>query len=200
MAAKHMPLKPSHKLATKSVAAAALTAAVISAVIPLTTRWEGTDLIAKRDLIGTGHPLTYCHGQTVVDGAVRAGQRFTPAQCDALLVKSLPKYLNPLLACIKRPVPVKVMGAALDAAYNAGPLAVCASPFVRHINAGDLKGACNSLPGWYVYASGMKVRGLINRRLAEQKFCEEGIAEGLPKPVAKPWWQRFAQHLAVWRG
>src|SRR5579864_8859069 len=118
----------------KTAVAVGGAAAIIAAVLPFTTKWEGTDLVAKRDMIGTGHPLTYCHGATAADGPVKAGQRFTPAQCDALLVKSLPPYLATLQACVKQPLPVKTMGALLDAAYNAGPAAVCKSPMVRHMN------------------------------------------------------------------
>ncbi len=50
-------MKTSHKVGVSS-------AAVVTAVIAFTAGWEGTDLVAKKDMIGTGHPLTYCHGQT----------------------------------------------------------------------------------------------------------------------------------------
>lgn len=114
-------MKPSKKIVATSVAAAGLASLVIQSVLPFTIKWEGTDLVAKRDMIGTGHPLTWCHGATSADDkAVRPGQRFTPAQCDAQLAKDLPRYLEPLQACIKHPVPVKVMGAVLDAAYKIG--------------------------------------------------------------------------------
>src|ERR1700761_4820804 len=139
-------MKTAHKLTGS--------AAVIAAVLAFTASHEGTDLVAKRDMIGTGHPMTYCHGQTDEFGVVKAGQRFTPAQCDALLAKSLPKYLTPLQACIKREAPVKVIAAALDASYNAGPAAVCHSPMVARINAGDFKGACAAFSNWYIRASG----------------------------------------------
>jgi lysozyme len=193
-------MKPTKKVVAKSVMAAGITAAVISAVVPFTKAWEGSDLVAKRDMIGTGHPLTYCHGATAVDGSVRPGQRFTPAQCDALLAKSLPKYLHPLQACIKVQAPIKVMAAALDAAYNAGPIAVCHSQIVTRINAGDFAGACNAFKGWYVRASGQVVRGLINRRNAEKMLCLEGVSEGIPKSTKPmPWWQHAARTVLFWR-
>src|SRR5580658_6271700 len=98
------------KHAKKAIAGAV----IIAAVVPFLKMWEGTDLVAKRDMIGTGHPLTYCHGSTSVDGAVKAGQRFTPAQCDTILAKSIVKYLTPLQACVKN-APGKTMAALLDA-------------------------------------------------------------------------------------
>jgi lysozyme len=41
--------------------------------------WEGMDKVAKRDMIGTGHPVTYCYGQTDEFGKVKVGTRFTKA-------------------------------------------------------------------------------------------------------------------------
>lgn len=196
------------KKATAAVAAGAgvaFTLAVVSAVTPFTGKWEGTDLVAKRDMIGTGHPLTWCHGTTSADNkTVKAGQRFTPAQCDAQLAKDLPKYLTPLQACIHVALPVKTEGALLDAAYNAGPAAVCKSPMVARMNAGNLAAGCAAFQGWYIRASGRVVQGLINRRADEKKFCLQGVAEGLPKavpvdpvmtPEGRPLWQRVAAFL-----
>lgn len=196
------PARPAVSTKRTIVISAATAALVYAAITPFTGRWEGTDLVAKRDMIGTGHPITYCHGQTAEFGNVKVGQRFTPAQCDVLLAKSLPKYLTPLLACIHRDdVPVKVIAAALDADYNAGPNAVCHSPMVAHINAGNFTAACNSFAGWYIRASGRVVQGLINRRNAEKKFCLQYLTDP-PAPAVKPdppWWQRLAQRVAFWR-
>jgi lysozyme len=173
-------MKTSHKVAGGS-------AAVVAAALAFTPGWEGTDLVAKRDMIGTGHPITYCIGQTDEFGKVKVGQRFTPAQCNELLAKSLPKYLEPLQRCVKREIPVKSMAALLDAAYNAGSGAVCSSPMVKKINAGDLRGACNAFAGWFVQSDGQVRRGLVARRggdgrKGEKQLCLEGLSEGLPKP------------------
>lgn len=195
-------MKPSKKVLATSVAAGSFAALVVSNVLPFTKEWEGLDLVAKRDPIGTGHPLTYCYGETQADGPARAGQHFTPAQCDAKLASSLPIYLKPLQACIKPAVPVKVMAATLDAAYNAGTAAVCKSPMVARMNAGDMTGACDAFytknargqpTGWYIRASGRVVKGLINRRAAEKKLCFQGVAEGLPKAAPMPWWQHWSR-------
>lgn len=150
-------------------------AGVIAAAMILTPYWEGTDLIAKRDAIGTGHPMTYCHGQTDEFGKVKAGQRFTPEQCDNLLAESLPKYLAKLDPCIKVAISDNAHGALLDAAYNAGPAAVCRSPMLARMNRGDIPGGCNAFAGWYIRSAGQVRRGLINRRNAERKLCLEGI-------------------------
>lgn len=181
-------------MATTSKKAAVGTAAIIALCVPFTAIREGTDLVAKRDPIGTGHPLTYCHGQTDEFGKVKAGQRFTPAQCDKLLAESLPTYLTPLQACIHVDAPASVVAMELDAAYNAGTAAVCRSPMVAKTNAGDFKGACEAFSGWYIRASGRVVPGLINRRNGEKQFCLEHLndpkpAPTTPAPAPKPsWW------------
>ncbi|MGJ4954634.1 lysozyme [Bradyrhizobium sp. HKCCYLRH2015] len=159
--------------------------------MPFTASWEGTDLTAKVDKIGTGHPVTYCHGQTNDAGAVKVGQRFTPAQCDELLKQSLPKYLDGIRPCIKVQLPVKTEAALLDAAYNAGPAAVCSSPMLKKMNAGDLRGGCEAFASWYVRANGAAIQGLKNRRAGdsrkgEKQLCLEGVAEGLPVPEQAP--------------
>lgn len=183
-------MKPSKKVVAGT--AAAFTVAVLGATTPFLKKWEGTDLVAVRDPIGTGHPLTYCNGLTATDGSVKPGQKFTPAQCDARLAKALPKYLNPLQACIKKTIPVHSMAAALDAAYNAGPVAVCRSPMVTRFNEGAIEAGCNAFKGWYISSAGVVRRGLINRRNAEVKLCLQGLAE--PQPTQPmPWWQRWAR-------
>lgn len=173
--------------------------AVIAAATTILTVWEGTDLVAKKDMIGTGHPLTYCHGQTDEFGKVKEGQRFTPAQCKDLLAKSLPKYLTPLQACVKVQLPVKTMAALLDAAYNAGPAAVCRSPMVAKMNAGDIRGGCEAFAGWYIRSDGQVRKGLVARRgglpgdkrVNEKQLCLEGWVDGVEKPAPLTLWQKL---------
>jgi lysozyme len=192
-----------------STKAGAGSLAVIAAATTILTVWEGTDLVAKKDMIGTGHPMTYCHGQTDEFGRVKEGQRFTPAQCKDLLAKSLPKYLTPLQKCVTVELPVKTMAALLDAAYNAGPAAVCRSPMVKKINAGDIKGGCNAFEGWYIRSDGQVRRGLVARRsglqgdkrVNEKQLCLEGVKEGLPQLEKISLWTKIKLFfLTIWKG
>ena len=157
-------------------------AGVIAATVAFLPGWEGMDATARIDRIGTGHPVTYCYGETSELGRVRVGTRFTKGQCDQALAASLPKYLHKVGLCVHEPVPVKTMAALLDAAWNAGPAAVCRSPMVRHINAGDIRDGCNSFRGWYVRSDGRVRTGLIARRggigdgrKSERDLCLEGL-------------------------
>lgn len=168
-------------------------AAIIAATMTILPIWEGMDPVAKKDMIGTGHPITYCFGQTDEFGKVKEGTKFTPAQCDALLAKSLPKYLTPLQKCVTADVAPKTMGALVDAAYNAGPSAVCKSPMVKKMNAGDIAAGCRAFEGWYVRSDGQVRKGLVARRSGiagdkrknEMQLCLEGVNE--PKPKITLW-------------
>jgi len=176
-------------------------AGAIACCMAFLPSWEGMDKVARRDAIGTGHPITYCNGLTSHDGSVKVGQRFTPDECAKRLGAALPKYLTPLQACVHIEIPDASMAALLDAAYNAGPAAVCRSPMVLHMNAGDIKGGCNAFDGWYVRSDGKVRAGLVDRRAgekhgdkrkSERALCLEGLSQTVPalhdpEPV-KHWW------------
>lgn len=178
---------------------AAISAGVIGCCVAFTPLWEGMDTVARPDAIGTGHPLTFCFGSTPNDDpSVRAGQHFTKQECDKRLADSLPKYLSQIKPCIRVALPEKTEAALLDAAYNAGPAAVCKSPMLKKMNAGDLVGGCNAFDGWYIRSDGKVRTGLIARRSGdksrkgEKQLCLEGLTDKpTPKPVAQSWWQKF---------
>lgn len=178
------PRKPIGK---KGVAiSAALMAAIVAVATPVTTTWEGMDKVARRDAIGTGHPVTYCYGQTDEFGDVRVGQRFTKVECDEAIKKSLPHYVNGVAKCATRIFPVKVWAALVDGAYNAGIAAVCRSPMMVRMNEGDYTAGCNAFAGWYIRSDGQVRKGLIARRsglhgdprTSERSLCLEGVEEG----------------------
>lgn len=180
---------PANKNLRRRAITGATLAAVVGALIQFTPQWEGIKLVASRDRIGTGHPVDYCFGQTDEFGTVKVGQRFTREQCDKKLAESLPKYINGVAKCLKVDVSVKVLAALADGAYNAGIAAVCKSPMVRKINAGDMRGGCMAFEGWYVRSAGVVRKGLIARRSgvsgdprkSERDLCLEGINDALAR-------------------
>lgn len=190
--------KTRHKLA------AGTAAAIVSATVAFTPQWEGYQLTAAKDKIGTGHPMTYCIGQTDEFGAVKAGTKFTKAYCDQKLFESLSKqYLPDLEPCINVDLPIKVWASFLDGSYNAGTGAMCKSPMVRLANQGKLVEACKAFQGWYIRSAGQIRTGLMARRSgrpgdvrkSEMQYCLDGVREGLPKEAepaavpAKKWWK-----------
>lgn len=176
-------------------------AAVIAAAIVFLPGWEGIWLTAKKDMIGTGHPVTYCYGQTDEFGKVTPGAKFTKRECDEKLKQSLPKYLAAIDKCIKVELPAKTKAALLSAAYNAGSAAVCRSPMVAKMNAGNFRAGCNAFEGWYIRSDGQVRKGLIARRSgigdgrkSEKQLCLEGLSEGVKKPeppAPLSFWQKM---------
>lgn len=173
-------------------------AAVIAAAVAFTPMWEGMDVVAKKDMIGTGHPVTYCYGQTDEFGAVKVGTRFTKQECDAKLAKSMPTYLDKIVGCVNKDLPAKTWASILDAAYNAGPRRVCQSPMVARFNSGNIRGGCEAFDGWIIRGDGRVHRGLILRRAgekygdhrkSERALCLEGLNEAA---VKKSLWQKMA--------
>ncbi len=156
--------------------AASKTVTWAAACCSLVAVFEGCDLTAKVDRIGTGHPLTWCHGETI--GDVHAGQHFTKAQCDAMLAARLPSYWDAIAPGIKVQVSDNEKVAYTSFTYNVGAGAFLYSDrrtkrpsvILRHLNAGDHRGACDALMQ-YTHASGKFVQGLANRRAAERKIC-----------------------------
>lgn len=159
-------MTPRQKLAAQiGAGAAALAAAVVM-------QHEGLRLHAYRDPVGV---LTACWGHTGAD--VQPGQRYTRAQCHALLEADLARHAE-ALACIRQPLTDGQKAAFVSFAYNVGPRAFCESTLARKANAGDLPGACAELSKW-VYAKGQRLPGLVARRAAERAMCEDaGNAEG----------------------
>lgn len=164
---------------------AALMAAIVSTLIGFTPQWEGMDKVARRDAIGTGHPITYCYGQTSEFGDVKVGQRFEKVECDEKLKESLPKYVLGVARCATRMFPVKVWAALVDAAYNAGVTAVCNSIMLRLMNDGQFVAGCSAFSTWYIRSNGVIRKGLIARRgglkgdprPSERDLCMEGLTD-----------------------
>lgn len=162
-------------------------AAVIAITVPFLMGWEGMDPVAKRDMIGTGHPITYCNGLTSVDGKVKVGQRFTKQECEERLALALPKYLNALNKSITAPIPKKSAAALLDASFNAGSAAVGRSPMLAKMNVGSIHAGCDAFKGWYTTTKNngvrKEVKGLDCRRSgcdsrkSERALCLEGLTE-----------------------
>lgn len=149
------------KNATKTVTWAA-------ACCTLVAGFEGCDLTAKIDTIGTGRPLTWCHGETI--GPAKVGEKFTKTECDSMLEARLPSYWAEIEPCIHVKTSDNEKVAYTSFSYNVGSGAFCHGTISSKLNAGDHKGACDALM-LYTHAQGKVVRGLVNRRTAERTVC-----------------------------
>lgn len=104
---------------------------------------------------------------------VRLGDRTTPALALARALQDASKYEGALKHCVTSPLHQYEYDAFISLALNIGAGAFCSSTLVRKLNAGDYAGACAEISRW-IYSSGRKVVGLVNRRAVERKLCEGG--------------------------
>ena len=148
------------------------TAAVFAAATTLTAVYEGYYGYTYKDVVGVP---TVCYGETEKT-AVAEGRKktFTKAECLDMLKKSLVKYDDGFMACVNRPIPDSVHIAGISFTYNVGIGGVCRSGFVKFINQGKFKEACDALLVWN-HAGGRVIKGLTNRRQSERKICLEGL-------------------------
>lgn len=126
--------------------------------------WEGESLTPYRDIVGR---VTWCFGET--HGTPK--ERYTHAECQALLEDSVAQHLMGVAKCINRPLKQNEWVAIGSWTYNVGVGAACGSSLVRKINAGvPASGWCPELLKWD-RAGGRKVKGLTRRRQAEYRVC-----------------------------
>lgn len=103
----------------------------------------------------------------------------------ALLQVDVARLTKPMAYCIHRPIPEPMAVAFGDFSYNEGPAALCGSQIISEFNKGNFSVACQRLnqgadgkPRWVfgrVHGKLVVLPGLITRRAAERKKCEEAL-------------------------
>jgi lysozyme len=173
--------------------AAAIVAATIAAT-PVATSFEG---FSGKVYLDPAHIPTQGYGETEDIDPTRI---WTKDEGMARLRRRMAQdYAPPLIKCVPSFVDHhNAFGAALDAAYNAGPRAVCRSPMARAFNRGDYPSGCAAFVHWYDSTSyrgpprpaatmrnnGWKLvgkrwvkqlAGLVKRRKAESALCMKDL-------------------------
>jgi lysozyme len=147
--------------------AATIGAGAAAALIALVGAWEGKSNDPYKDIVGV---WTVCYGETQAKM-----QRYSDAQCSAMLSDRLADYAGPVLA--RNP---ELRGhdnqviAASSLSYNIGVAAYRNSTVAKRFSAGNWKGACDAILMWN-RAGGRVVKGLDNRRKAERAVCLKGL-------------------------
>ena len=169
-------MSPNTKPAVKVAGAAAVagTVAWLAIATPFTAAFEGYARKPYVDTVGTGHPITWCYGETKADGTPVPPMSavFSKDQCTAQLQQKLANvYYPPIAKCI----PAKYLtphrtAALVDFAYNLGPAAVCTGPVGRYIAAGNVAAGCRAMLA-YDHANGVRLAGLTRRRQADYAYC-----------------------------
>lgn len=120
--------------------------------------------------------LSVCYGSTT---DVQRDKRYSLEECKTRLDADMLNAVTIVDRCVPG-LPVEVLAAFSDAAYNIGPAIACDarnSTAARYLLAGQFVNACNQLPRWdKTHIGGVLVAlpGLTTRREGERKLCLEG--------------------------
>ena len=147
---------------------AASIAATLSIASLLVAKHEGLETTAYRDPIGIP---TICYGHTSTG---HIGQTKTIVECQELLSSDLLVAISDVESRVRAPLTVERRAALVSFVFNVGGTKFGSSTLLRKLNAGDARGACAELSRW-VYAGGVKLKGLVARRAEERALCEVGL-------------------------
>lgn len=126
---------------------------------------EGRKYEAYKDVAGV---WTVCDGHTGRDIVI--GKKYTDRECDQFLWKDLQPAKKAVDQLVKVPLGEYQRAALYSFVFNVGSDAFSKSTLLRKLNRGDQEGACEEMRRW-VYAGGMKWKGLQNRREMERSMC-----------------------------
>lgn len=157
--------------------------AVSLAVSRLIKPWEGLVLTSHWDPYAKIWDI--CYGETRINGKpVTAGMRFTPAECEAMLMRRVVSdYYLPLVDGVKgfAEAPVSVQASLTSGAYNFGTGAALRSTAARRVAKRRYREACEAQTA-FNRAGGQVVNGLVKRRemgdaqrLGEAELCVSGL-------------------------
>ena len=130
---------------------------------------EGRVYEPYKDVAGV---WTVCDGHTGND--IVKGRKYTDRECDRLMWNDLQPVKKAVDSLVKVPLGEYPRAALYSFTYNVGTSAFSKSTLLKKLNSGDQAGACEELRRW-VYAGGMKWKGLMNRRDMERSLC---LADG----------------------
>lgn len=153
----------------KRITAATLIASAIA--IPA----EGLRQYAYYDPPGI---LTVCYGSTT---NVEKGKKYSLEECKARLDSDMLHAVLEVDKCAPN-LPVNVLAAFGDAAYNLGSKVACnqkISTAARYLSQGKFAEACRQLPRWNKANVGgimIELPGLTKRREKEKELCLSGLA------------------------
>ena len=158
--------------AVKVAGAGTTVAAAIAIAVAFIQPFEGYAAKPYVDRVGTGHPVTWCYGETHADGPVPPLNKvFSKAECTAELQRDLTEKYDPeVRKCIHVPLPPHREAALVSFVYNLGPGPLCNGPVGRYLNAGNVSAGCRSML-LYDHAAGRRLPGLTRRRQAEMELC-----------------------------
>ena len=148
---------------------APVAAAVIVMAASVVAYWEGYRPTGYADPVGIP---TVCWGHTGPD--VRVGMVKSLEECTETLNKDLMTAARAVARCVTQPLSVGQAASFVSFTFNVGGRAFCGSTLVRLFNEGKEKAACEQMYRW-VFAKGVRLRGLERRRVSEVSMCLYGF-------------------------
>lgn len=140
----------------------------LAIAISLIAGFEGVRQYAYKDPVGIP---TICFGY--IQG-VEMGDFKSLPECKELLSKETKKYADAVYKSVKIKLSHQEYIAYTSFTYNVGIGNFNKSTLLKLVNKGKRKEACEQLTRW-VYAKGIKLKGLINRRKQERELCLSGL-------------------------
>ncbi len=134
---------------------------------------EGRVYEPYKDVAGV---WTVCDGHTGL-GIVK-NKKYTDRECDNFLWNDLKPVKAGVDKLVKTPLGEYQRAALYSFTYNVGLDSFSKSTLLRRLNKGDVSGACDEMRRW-VYAGGVKWKGLLNRREMEHSLCLAESADDL---------------------
>ena len=126
---------------------------------------EGFSPEAYQDIVGV---LTIGYGTATTSGAsITSGMVISEAKATEMLMQEVSKIETQISKNVKVPLTQGQIDALISFAYNLGVHALLTSTLWKKLNAGDITGASKEFMKWNK-AGGKEVKGLTNRRKAEQ--------------------------------
>lgn len=142
----------------------------VAIAVSMLCMFEGITYVAKHERIDPPGVITVCIGMTNYDRPIFVGQRFTKEQCKKFLAEDLPRYNKCIEENIHVALPPYRHAALVSFVYNLGCHRLVSSHIAAYLNDGNVRAACDKMLR-YVYANGVKLRGLVRRRRFERKYC-----------------------------
>lgn len=137
----------------------------------LIKKFEGLSLKAYPDPGTGGDPWTIGYGTTVYPSGdkVMPGDVVTEQEAEDLLLSDLEQFENHVNDLVKVELNQNQFDALVSLTYNIGPANLQNSTLLRELNSGSYAGAAEQFGRW-VYANGIRMKGLARRRAEEKQL------------------------------
>ena len=124
--------------------------------------------------IGVGH-LIKDRERSYFSKYLKGRSSLSKSQVFKLLRQDVPKYTDPLLKKIEKPITQSMLDALVSLAYNTGPNSRSVKNSIARINQKDYKGAAQAILDGPTTSKGRTLKGLVKRRKAEYEwFLKDG--------------------------